>query len=70
MNGLLRAGWIALILSLGMISKAEATDLSGQLAGRWNSFNTGHTGPLRCRLTKLDETRYQADFRARSGWKA
>ncbi len=65
MNGMWKTSWLALVLVIGLISNAEATDLSGQWAGRWNSFNTTHNGPLRCTLTKLDETRYQADFRGR-----
>jgi hypothetical protein len=42
-----------------------ATDLSGHWQGNWSSDSTGHRGPLRCTLTRLDETTYQADFSGR-----
>lgn len=65
MNRLLKASWIALFVSIVLVARAEATDLSGQWAGRWNSYQTGHNGPLRCRLTRIDDSSYQADFSGR-----
>lgn len=56
---------LAIILLTCIVTRANATDLSGQWSGRWNSFQTGHNGPLRCTLTKIDETSYQANFSGR-----
>jgi hypothetical protein len=59
---------IALAAAIGwiMISHpAAATDLSGHWRGHWSSDSTGHKGPLRCTLTRLDESSYQADFSGR-----
>ncbi len=65
MNGILKAVCIALFLTFGMAAQAEATDLSGHWVGKWNSVNTGHSGPLRCTLRRMDETSYQASFSGR-----
>ena len=65
MPGRLKTSLIAIILAVALGSQADATDLSGTWAGRWESFNTGHNGPLRCTLVKLDETSYQANFNGR-----
>jgi hypothetical protein len=65
MNRKLRAGCVMLFLLIGGVAPAGAADLTGQWSGSWNSFNTRHKGPLRCTLTKLDESSYQADFTGR-----
>jgi len=65
MQGTLKTGLMTLFLALALLSQADATDLSGSWTGRWNSFNTGHNGPLRCTFTKLDETSYLANFSGR-----
>jgi hypothetical protein len=65
MPGRLATSLLAICLMLALVGEAAATDLSGTWAGHWNSFETGHNGPLRCTLTKLDETSYQANFSGR-----
>ena len=65
MIGMRNLGCLAILLLFGMTAPADAADLSGQWAGRWNSYQTGHNGPLRCTLIKLDETSYQANFSGR-----
>ena len=65
MNGIFKISCVALFLFLSLATHAAATDLSGQWSGRWYSFTTGHQGPLRCTLVKIDETSYQAHFRGR-----
>jgi hypothetical protein len=54
-----------LILSLGLLETLRAEDLSGSWSGYWTSDSTGHRGPLRCYLTKLDNGQYRADFSGR-----
>ena len=65
MRGFTRSLMLAIVLTLIAASGAQATDLSGHWKGRWESFTTGHNGPLRCTLTRIDATRYQADFSGR-----
>ncbi len=59
----------ACLLSLACLFIAcqtvSATDLSGHWQGNWYSHSTGHKGPLRCTLTKVDESTYRASFAGR-----
>jgi len=43
---------------------APAGDLAGRWEGRWLSDANGHSGELRCLLTRVDETNCRARFRA------
>ena len=54
-----------LLASLGFIPAASADDLSGSWSGYWASDSTGHRGPLRCTLTRIDSSTYRADFSGR-----
>jgi hypothetical protein len=45
-----------------------ASEISGPWEGRWLSDVNGHTGKLRCLLSKKDEARYHARFWA-TYWK-
>ena len=65
MNRLIKIGCISLFFFLSMAIQAEATDLSGQWSGTWKSSKTGHKGPLRCTLTRIEDSRYRADFSGR-----
>jgi hypothetical protein len=59
---------LALAMASGLFLTAHpvcAAELSGRWQGYWSSDSTGHRGPLRCTLTRLDETSYQADFSGR-----
>jgi len=40
-------------------------DIQGRWQGTWQSRHNGHTGPLRCILTKAGDGRYEAKFHAR-----
>lgn len=42
-----------------------ADDVVGRWQGSWKSDPSGHTDKLRCLVTKLDDTRYQAWFHAK-----
>lgn len=44
---------------------AFAVDLSGCWTGSWTSCSTGHSGLLRARFTKCNESQYQVDFSGR-----
>ncbi len=60
--------WILLICAVWIFSSVHvspAADLSGEWQGRWESFPTGHKGPLRATFTRLDEHSYRADFSGR-----
>lgn len=39
-------------------------EIVGRWQGTWSSDPSGHTGPLRCILTKVGETGYQARYHA------
>lgn len=54
-----------LVIFLGFVTTSPAADLSGSWSGNWESDSTGHHGPLRCTLTKLDQSTYRADFSGR-----
>ncbi len=58
--------FIACLASLcGFAATSPAADLSGSWSGYWESDSTGHRGPLRCTLTKLDNGAYRANFSGR-----
>jgi hypothetical protein len=46
-------------------NKAPSDGVTGQWAGSWQSNSNGHTGSLRCIITKTDTKMYQARFFAR-----
>ena len=46
-------------------TNAQATDVSGSWQGRWYSEGTGHEGPLRATISKIDDEHYQVNFRGR-----
>ena len=39
-------------------------DIQGRWEGKWLSEVNGHTGKLRCLLSRLDDTQYKARYRA------
>jgi len=41
---------------------AEPDGMQGRWAGEWRSAWNGHSGGLRCLLTRADELHYRADF--------
>lgn len=43
----------------------HAADPSGRWAGSWSSSETGHDGPLRARIRRVDEDTYRALFAGR-----
>jgi hypothetical protein len=55
----------ALLLVHSLSHSIQAADLSGAWSGYWQSESTGHRGPLRCTLTRLDNGAYRADFSGR-----
>ena len=44
---------------------AVASSPEGKWSGQWRSEATGHQGPLKARIRKLDNDRYRAMFRGR-----
>jgi hypothetical protein len=44
---------------------AHAVDLSGCWEGRWQSCATGHNGPIKATLVRINDTQYEARFRGR-----
>ena len=46
-------------------STASAADLSGTWSGRWESFDTGHNGPLNATFSRVSDDQYQVQFRGR-----
>lgn len=42
--------------------------IEGRWAGTWKSCANGHTGGLRCIVTRTDAGHFNADFRATYGW--
>ena len=46
----------------------STNSLEGRWEGRWLSARNGHTGNLRCLLTRENDTRYRARFKA-TYWK-
>lgn len=65
MYEMIRTCCLSLVFAACLTVQADATDLSGVWSGSWNSFSTGHHGPLRCTMTKIDETSYHANFSGR-----
>lgn len=59
--------WLALVFGCVMAATSglQASDLSGHWTGTWQSDTTGHHGPLRCTLTRIDDSHYRADFAGR-----
>ena len=47
---------------------APANDIQGRWEGSWLSDANGHTGKLRCLLSRVEDRRYQARFKA-TYWK-
>ena len=39
-------------------------DITGPWEGSWNSDKNGHSGNLRCLLSKIDDTHYRARYKA------
>jgi hypothetical protein len=64
LRSLLTGPFIAISL-LALPAASSAADLSGSWSGYWESDSTGHRGPLRCTLTKVDQDSYRADFSGR-----
>lgn len=56
---------VACGLLLGSAGPAAATDLSGCWEGCWESFCTGHHGPLKATFTRCDEVNYSVRFSGR-----
>lgn len=56
---------LVILLSALATDQVQAVDLSGQWRGYWVSNSTGHRGPLRCTLTRLDGSTYRASFSGR-----
>ena len=50
--------------------KAQSCDdpLAGKWKGQWIDLTHNHKGPLRCTMTRLDDTTYQAKFSGTYGW--
>lgn len=46
-------------------SEAAAHDLSGFWRGGWESYNTGHCGPLKASFCKICDDQYSVIFRGR-----
>ena len=46
-------------------TNAQAADVSGSWQGRWYSEGTGHEGPLKASISKIDDEHYQVNFRGR-----
>lgn len=42
--------------------------MEGRWQGRWLSSSNGHTGALRCLISKLDDETYQCRYRANYQW--
>ncbi len=58
----------ALTVQPAVASPAEvavASSPEGKWSGQWRSEATGHQGPLKARIRKLDNDRYRAMFRGR-----
>ncbi len=54
-----------LLCSTGIAIKANAQDLSGRWSGRWESYTSGHKGPLRGRFRQIDDSTYRVTFTGR-----
>ncbi len=56
----------ALLLGLVVLAApASAANPSGRWVGGWSSASTGHRGPLRARIRKVDHNTYRALFAGR-----
>lgn len=62
---LLRSLLVAAVVAAWSCGVADATDLSGCWSGSWQSCSTGHSGVLRARFTRCDESRYDVEFSGR-----
>jgi hypothetical protein len=62
---LLRIVVSSLLLIIVPAMPALAVDLSGCWTGSWTSCSTGHSGVLRARFTRCNETQYRVDFSGR-----
>jgi hypothetical protein len=47
-----------------ILNPTPANDISGPWEGRWDSKSTGHNDAMRCLVTRVDDTHYDAKFRA------
>ncbi|OUT58333.1 MAG: hypothetical protein CBB71_13575 [Rhodopirellula sp. TMED11] len=52
----------ATCLTLLPLSEAQAESASGRWKGGWYSNSTGHKGPMRAKIWKVDQNNYRAVF--------
>jgi hypothetical protein len=61
-----KAGWLLLVLAASVsVSIASADEPTGRWKGRWSSGTTGHSGPMRARITPAGDGTYKAVFAGR-----
>ena len=57
---------LVLFSSTTMLTGASSADeIAGKWKGRWSSGSTGHSGPMRARVTPTDNGTYKAVFAGR-----
>ena len=61
-----KAWFLPLVLAATMVvSSARADEPTGRWKGRWTSGTTGHSGPMRARVTPAGDGAYKAVFAGR-----
>ncbi len=55
----------AMLLQATLVTIAAADDPTGRWKGRWTSGTTGHSGPMRARVTPTEQGTYKALFAGR-----
>ncbi len=58
-------GLLLLAISAIVASSCAADEPTGRWKGRWSSDSTGHSGPMRARVTATDRGTYKAIFAGR-----
>lgn len=56
---------VAMLLPTALVTNVKADDPTGRWKGRWTSGTTGHSGPMRARVTPTEQGTYKALFAGR-----
>lgn len=59
------ASLLVVLLANSLISTAPGDEPTGSWKGRWSSGRTGHSGPMRARVTPAHDGTYKAIFAGR-----
>jgi hypothetical protein len=62
---LLPVALAVLLVSIGAVVPAYATELTGTWSGHWRSHTNNHTGPMKARVTRINASQYEVRFSGR-----